>query len=207
MLGRRSRPGPATAGFLVLIAVSSGQVMRYGKPEQYVGPDFFQYWNFYTGPDPTHGTDAWSWNEKRKNMLIKISSLKQRYPHMFHYSHFYVHHTSRCDYSPICSNNNIKQRYPHAPCLGEWTEPRWTLCLSGRAGRTNCLMHQRCANPGGNLCRANFLKNKTPDKHQKLGRRSRERGRETHQKLVGAFKSNALFLPTIFGRIPNDRQT
>lgn len=60
MLGRRSRPGPATAGFLVLIAVSSGQVMRYGKPEQYVGLDFFQYWNFYTGPDPTHGTDAWS---------------------------------------------------------------------------------------------------------------------------------------------------
>lgn len=61
-------------GFLVLIAVSSGQVMRYGKPEQYVGPDFFQYWNFYTGPDPTHGTvDFVSEWEGWQNKLLDAS--------------------------------------------------------------------------------------------------------------------------------------
>jgi len=44
------------SGLLVLSYVGSAQVMRYGQPEQYVGPDFFKYWNFYTGSDPTHGT-------------------------------------------------------------------------------------------------------------------------------------------------------
>lgn len=30
--------------------------LRYHRVEQYVGKDFFKFWNFYTGPDPTHGT-------------------------------------------------------------------------------------------------------------------------------------------------------
>ena len=67
---------------------------RYGKPETYVGPDFFKYWNFYTGPDPTHGT-AWSSKKLDTSMVV-------------------LH-------------------------IG----PRWNLSRSGRAGRTNCLMHQR----------------------------------------------------------------
>jgi hypothetical protein len=29
---------------------------RYHKVESLVGPDFFDYWKFYSGPDPTHGT-------------------------------------------------------------------------------------------------------------------------------------------------------
>ena len=30
--------------------------VRYHRVEQYVGKDFFKFWNFYTGADPTHGT-------------------------------------------------------------------------------------------------------------------------------------------------------
>ena len=43
-----------------------GEVIRYHKVESLVGPDFFDYWKFYSGPDPTHGTVR----GLRRNMTI-----------------------------------------------------------------------------------------------------------------------------------------
>ncbi|CAJ1361873.1 unnamed protein product [Effrenium voratum] len=41
---------------LLLFASAHGQVKRYHVVEEFVGPDFFKSWNFYSGSDPTHGT-------------------------------------------------------------------------------------------------------------------------------------------------------
>lgn len=41
-----------TGGLVVNGSCSHG---RYRKVESLMGPDFFNHWSFYTGPDPTHG--------------------------------------------------------------------------------------------------------------------------------------------------------
>ncbi|CAK9039163.1 Probable glycosidase C21B10.07 [Durusdinium trenchii] len=59
---------------LISLGYVSAQVLRYHPVEQYVGPDFFKYWNFYTGADPTHGTVEFvsEW-DGRQNKLLSAS--------------------------------------------------------------------------------------------------------------------------------------
>ncbi|CAE7678013.1 unnamed protein product [Symbiodinium sp. CCMP2456] len=58
------------SGFEAVSARSALSVQpRYTPVERLVGPDFFEHWNFYSGPDPTHGTvefvtEMEAWNNK-----------------------------------------------------------------------------------------------------------------------------------------------
>jgi len=54
---------------LLLLPLSLAALDRYHKVESLVGPDFFDHWKFYSGPDPTHGTVRFtdrgeSWGKK-----------------------------------------------------------------------------------------------------------------------------------------------